>query len=588
MTTWGSKDIPQVKLTALLSILRTNPELKYLPADARTLLETPRAVETMPVGNGSYCHLGVRSGLDFIFCQYSELKSCNILLLQCSLDGMPTTKSTNDQLWPILLSFPDFKYIDTIAIGLYHGKEKPSDVDEFMHEFVSEIEDLENNKYSYNDKIYNVEVLNYVFDSPAKAFICCVKGHAGYNSCMRCKITGKYHSNKVIFDEFEIAPRTDEEFRSKSDSNHHLRQVPSPLERVPKTNMVSDIVLDYMHLVLLGIVRKLLFLFLKGQCIARLPSRMIRLFNEKIESIKSCISSDFSRKPRSLNDLLRWKATECRLFLLYTAPFLLQDIVSQDVMKHFLSLHVAIRILVSYSYIENNIDFARSLLVYFVKNFKTIYGRANMTSNLNGLLHLCDDVERFGPLENYSAFRYENFLQILKKLLRKSMQPLQQIYKRLFEMKNCFQRKEIPKKNSEFKEKKKNISDYYNSPKASSELGIYRADSLVDSLFSWPISAIKCKAMYIPYNSDPETQSEMVCSVVKSYEGHTTVFYTVPKSWLYEFEGQTLVYYPPSDEFKDITKAIISQKPHSTTWKDWPSEVIPYDFGNMCLHIMFF
>ncbi|KAF4529082.1 hypothetical protein B566_EDAN014457 [Ephemera danica] len=544
----------------------THPNLKSLPADARTLLETPRVVETRPVGNGRYCHLGVRSSIDFIFSQYPELKNGSSLILQCSSDGMPTTKSTNDQLWPILLSFPDFKYIDPIVVGIYHGKEKPSDVDGFMDEFVSEIDDLEHNNYNYLDTVFNVEVLNYVFDSPAKALLCCVKGHAGYNSCMRCKVKGTYDTNKVIFDEFESPVRTDAEFRAKQDTDHHIRREPSPLEKIPKTNMVTDMVLDYMHLVLLGIVRKVLFLFIKGKCIARLPSRMIRLFNDKIESIKSFIPSDFSRKPRSLNDLLRWKATECRLFLLYTAPFLLQGVVSQDVMKHFLSLHVAIRILVTPSYIKNNIDFARSLLVYFVKNFKTLYGRSNMTFNLHGLLHLCDDVEKFGPLDNYSAFRYENFLQCLKKMLRKSIQPLQQVYKRIYELRNCFQRKDIPTKFSEFKEKNKNV------------LLPHTMTSPCYTSFKLNSSKITCKSPNNVVVLDTDF-SIMVWCVVKSYEGNTTVFYTVPKSWLHEFEGQTFVFYPPVDAFKDTTKAIISQKPHSSTWKDWPSEVIQHDFG---------
>jgi hypothetical protein len=50
------------------------------------------------------------------------------------------------------------------------------------------------------------------------------------------------------------------------------------------------------------------------------------------------------------------------------------------------------------------------------------------------LIHLCDDVLRFGPLQNFSAYPFENFLQYLKKLLRMRNQSLQQIVKRVVEL----------------------------------------------------------------------------------------------------------------------------------------------------------
>ena len=55
--------------------------------------------------------------------------------------------------------------------------------------------------------------------------------------------------------------------------------------------------------------------------------------------------SEFSRQPRSLKDLDRWKATEFRQFLLYTGPIVLQDIISDNVYEHFLALSMTLTIL---------------------------------------------------------------------------------------------------------------------------------------------------------------------------------------------------------------------------------------------------
>ena len=55
--------------------------------------------------------------------------------------------------------------------------------------------------------------------------------------------------------------------------------------------------------------------------------------------------SEFSRQPRSLKDLDRWKATEFRQFLLYTGPIVLQDIISDNAYEHFLALSMTLTIL---------------------------------------------------------------------------------------------------------------------------------------------------------------------------------------------------------------------------------------------------
>ena len=49
---------------------------------------------------------------------------------------------------------------------------------------------------------------------------------------------------------------------------------------------------------------------------------------------------------------------------------------------------------------------------------------------------------RYGSLPNFSAFPFENYMQTLKKLLRKSDNPLQQIVKRLAELENLLMAKD--------------------------------------------------------------------------------------------------------------------------------------------------
>ena len=46
--------------------------------------------------------------------------------------------------------------------------------------------------------------------------------------------------------------------------------------------------------------------------------------------------SEFSRQPRWLDELDRWKATEYRQFLLYAGPLVLRDLLHKEVYQYFL------------------------------------------------------------------------------------------------------------------------------------------------------------------------------------------------------------------------------------------------------------
>jgi len=87
---------------------------------------------------------------------------------------------------------------------------------------------------------------------------------------------------------------------------------------------------------------------------------------------------------------------------------------------------------------KNYVEYARNLEKYFVQNFEIIYGRHFMSYNVHGLLHISDDYEHFGSLDNISAFPFENYLKSLKKMARKHDKPLQQIVKH-FNEKNQIQ-----------------------------------------------------------------------------------------------------------------------------------------------------
>jgi len=103
-----------------------------------------------------------------------------------------------------------------------------------------------------------------------------------------------------------------------------------------------------------------------------------------------------------------------------------------------LLLHVATTILCSASLIVHYLDFASELLRSFVNHWPKLYGADTVAYNVHWLTYLTTDAKKYGILDSFSAFPFESFLFQLKRLLRTSNQPLQQIVKRLSESSYVF------------------------------------------------------------------------------------------------------------------------------------------------------
>ena len=188
-----------------------------------------------------------------------------------------------------------------------------------------------------------------------------------------------------------------------------------------------------MHLVCLGVVRRLLMAWLKGPLTCRLPNNSVLKISDRLVSMRHFVSSEFCRRPRPLSEIDRYKATEFRQILLYTGLVAFRGIVADEIYSHFILLSLAVRCLVSCQLCESYADYANKLLVMFVEYASQLYGPEFVVYNVHCLTHLSDDVKRFGPLDNISCFPFENYLKRLKKMVRSSHLPFQQIVSRLTE-----------------------------------------------------------------------------------------------------------------------------------------------------------
>ncbi|KAK4877587.1 hypothetical protein RN001_010093 [Aquatica leii] len=430
-------------LSKLLKILNFHKCTESpLPEDARSFLNTPRTVLLKTVDPGSYVHFGISNSVSKILGSRSSIPAT--IFLNVNFDGLPLTKSTNSQLWPILINIHNVDDSHFIA-GVYHGCSKPLSVNQYLEDFVQEMKTLFKNGILIKNNAYDIKIRSFVCDAPARAYITCTKGHNAYFGCGKCCQEGVYLENRVIFPETNSKLRTDTDFLNQVEEDHHRST--SILTELG-VGMVTHFPLDYMHLVCLGVMKKLLKLWLKGSLKFRWQMKKVELVSKRLLSIKKYIPKEFCRKPRSLLEVDRWKASEFRQFLLYSGPIVLQDVLPDSYYNHFLCLHSALTILASETLTKKFANYANSLLIYFVEKFSILYGKKEISYNIHNLIHLTNDVNHFGIVDSFSAFSFENYMQRIKKLIRKSEKPLQQILNRTYELdykKNIIPTESYPK-----------------------------------------------------------------------------------------------------------------------------------------------
>lgn len=353
--------------------------------------------------------------------------------VRINCDGLPLFRGSKNEFWPILghilFDPPIYK---PFVIAIYYGKGKPKDINSYLAEFIDEFNCMKNKGIYMGDKNFKFKSVIFVCDIPARVYLKQIKGHTGFSSCERCTIPGFSLKHRTIFPFLFYEKRTDTSFRSQKDPQHHKGV--TPLCKLQGVDLVLDFVLDVMHLVYLGVMKKLLTHYWQPGCPTKLSKDNFDRFSAIMMNLSAQIPKEFQRATRSLEDLSLWKATEFRLFLLYVGPFVMKGILPDQLYRHFMLLHVSLRILNSKKLFLQEANLAQFYLERFFLTAQHIYGFSCLGMNMHLLSSLADEVRRFRrPLEELSAFAFENLLGGIKRRLRSGFKPLEQVCRGILE-----------------------------------------------------------------------------------------------------------------------------------------------------------
>lgn len=446
MREWAiNGNISWVLISQLLLILRRRL-MPHLPKTASTFLNMKanfniKSIKTSCYKNAEFVYFGVAKGL--ASCFNPSFHTDGIIYIDINIDGAPLWKSSLNEFWPILcrVHYQHENVYTPFPVAIYLGPGKPANLDLLLNEFIVEMNDLQANGIELEGILYKIRMKSWILDTPARALVKCIKGHTGYFGCERCEVVGERCENRTIFADLNATERTDESFREQKQSEHHKGI--SPLLKLSGLNMITMFVLDFMHLGFLGIMKKLLFLWLS--CKNR-KCRFSALQKQKVDfmlnELKTQVPIEFQRKTDTLNEISVWKATQFSFFLLYAGIVVLKKILTPQLYNHFLLLFSSCRILCSKELAIKYNTVAKLYLKRFVLLMIKFYGKSSISINVHNLLHVADDVVNMNcQLSLINSYAFENLLGKMKKTLRTGYGPMQQLCNRMHEM--FFRKKQI-------------------------------------------------------------------------------------------------------------------------------------------------
>lgn len=442
------RNIAHVHIDELLQILRRRV-LPDLPKSTKTLLKCDNKynnhIEPMKVSDGTdgeFIYIGMEDHLKTTV--NPKLHDSDTLELIFNIDGFSPFKSSPAVIWPILCKvYTKIDVYEPFTVAVYAGNGKPENSHDYLEKFVIEINKLLSQGVTINNKKYHVKIKFFVCDMPARAFVKKIVGHTGFSACERCEVLGEKKDGVTVFLALDAKKRTGDDFRYFADPAHHDNGASMLREIKPEIDLVKLFILDPMHLLYLGCIKRMMeSLLSQSNLKIRLSPTLKKELIRRTKLIYKDIPDEHPRKMRDTTHWAKYKAVEDRFMANYAAIVVFKKLLPNDIYEHFLRFSIACRLL-SCKNAQNNLDKARQHFRTFVEKAPGLYGSRFVSLNVHNLIHICDDVKSTGcDLNEISSFSFESYLGSFGRVMR-SPQHLVKQYCRRLEEKEKFAKEEV-------------------------------------------------------------------------------------------------------------------------------------------------
>ncbi len=231
-----------------------------------------------------YVYFPVKEELMQQFLRYPKAvtKKATTLELSLNIYGLPLFKSSNNTLWPILCGIMNVEPVTVFPVALTYGKSEPSNL-EFLQDTIDDLNVLLNDGLDIGERVIPISIRCIVCDAPAKALVKGTKLYSGYFGCDKCCQRGEWLGRMIYPDTRDLELITDTSFCNQSNDDHH--RTDSPFCQMP-IDMVDKFPVDYMHQLCLGVMKKLLLIWMRGNTDVKISARRVEEISQKLIGLK--------------------------------------------------------------------------------------------------------------------------------------------------------------------------------------------------------------------------------------------------------------------------------------------------------------
>ncbi len=335
--------------------------------------------------------------------------------LSFTYDGIPYAKSSSDTLNVMGIQFKECRqvYIPHIRFAKKH---ESKDITKFLDPFIDECIAL------------GVKVDFFLADAPMRAFIKCIKGHAGRHSCENCEAEGEVIARKVCYPPSQMNKRcrthqrwidfvqdleSQQEEPTSSTTNVKGITGRTPLLRLPEFDIIKQCPPDPFHRDWLGIVRSSLWRHTvglnKGGVMNKRGQRICRRISDVYRKIN--LPSEFSHRSRPI-DYANFKGHEWKsmtISCLWEICDVVKDEHEQQTAHVWLLFVYLVMIYNGPTWArkslgDNQLRFLHDVLY---EEFAEEFGQSACTFNWHGFSHM-PAIAEYGRPEELSTEPYES------------------------------------------------------------------------------------------------------------------------------------------------------------------------------------
>ena len=377
------------------------------------------------------------------------LSNSNNITLTMFTDGIPLFKSSGTSLWPVYLIINDlprqkrFQRKNMVLWGVWQGSGKPH-MTTFLKPLIEDLQKLYSTgieiEIDCNTFTCKAMLVVATMDLQARSAVLNMTQHNGEYSCVYCMDqgqvvkSGKGHCRVFPYKDNHSTLRTSDEIKRDGKQAQQSRKKvngffgESVFNYLPNFSLNNNIVIDYMHGILLGITKKLLTLWFDRKYVGK-PFFIGNSEKEVDRRLKSITPPPLiNRLPRKIDTLNHWKASELRSWLMFYCLPCLQGLLPAEHLKHLSLLVEATYILLEEGITEADLKRSNLLLNIFVKTTPRLYDLNIIGLNFHNLLHLTECVRKWGPMWSWSCFCFESFNGEIKKSIHGTGNVCRQIF----------------------------------------------------------------------------------------------------------------------------------------------------------------